>query len=384
MKCAVLSLMVCAAGCAVSGGPGAPAPVAPKIVEDSYVAVDINNSGQIVGGLERNTYRLGRSGISPIFEIDTWAMRWTPREGWTDLGSLGPETGASEARAINETGDVVGESYPGHDGRHAFLLMHSGEMKDLGTLGGAWSRANAISDAGHVVGESRTDASGEVHAFLWTADSGMRDLGTLGGDESVAYSVNSDGVVVGKSKTTTGDTHAFAWTADSGMVDLGILCGTSSEATAINDPGQVVGFARSPDQDVHAVIWETDGSVTDLGTFDGEQSYGRDINESGDVVGWRVIAGVNHAFLWSATRGMVDLGTPGRSFSVAYAINDSGQVVGISETSAGPGQAYIVNQASGTGMSHHAFVWSEESGMTDLGAWAGGQGGPGPSAGCGR
>ena len=49
----------------------------------------------------------------------------------------------------------------------------------LGTLGGSFSGAAGINDAGQVVGWADT-ASGEERAFLYTLGSGMTDLGTLG------------------------------------------------------------------------------------------------------------------------------------------------------------------------------------------------------------
>jgi probable HAF family extracellular repeat protein len=73
----------------------------------------------------------------------------------TDLGGL---SGTQSAQA-NDSGQIVGKS-----ANHAFL-WENGSVKDLGTLGGEVSSANAINDRGQVVGESGT-ATGEIHAFL--------------------------------------------------------------------------------------------------------------------------------------------------------------------------------------------------------------------------
>ena len=88
---------------------------------------------------------------------------------------------------------------------------HSLTAVDLGTLGGANSKAFGINPRGDIVGQSET-ANGETHAFLYR-DGTMTDLGTLpGGFESVAYGINPRGDVVGESGTRSGDGHAILWT----------------------------------------------------------------------------------------------------------------------------------------------------------------------------
>ncbi len=58
-------------------------------------------------------------------------------------------------------------------------------MTDLGTLGGAYSKAADLNDLRHVVGTAER-ANGTRVAFLWTLAGGMQDLGTLGGPASSA------------------------------------------------------------------------------------------------------------------------------------------------------------------------------------------------------
>ena len=52
-------------------------------------------------------------------------------------------------------------------------------VRNLGTLGGTFSGANAINEHGEVVGFAELP-SGEVRAILWREGEGMRSLGTLG------------------------------------------------------------------------------------------------------------------------------------------------------------------------------------------------------------
>ncbi len=179
----------------------------------------------------------------------------------------------SDAFGVNALGQVVGVTFvwtPG-DRYWGFLWQDSnhnssndpGEMKLLGTLGGQYSDARAINEQGQVAGCSyRPDAI--EHAFLITPEDGewkmpdpdsnisptnrlMRDLGALEAqtNRSVASAINQDGWVVGFSTVNAGFNRAFLWRngvltnlnhlipADSGW--------TLTEATGINDHNEITG-----------------------------------------------------------------------------------------------------------------------------------------------
>lgn len=111
-------------------------------------------------------------------------------------------------KAINNSGQVIGSfeiiskrSY--YD--HAFITCPELGFKDLGVLkGGRESSAKAINNHGQVVGESR-DREDNSKAFVWDLEHGMRDLNTLISQDnsgwkklSKAKAINDSGYIVGR------------------------------------------------------------------------------------------------------------------------------------------------------------------------------------------
>ena len=136
----------------------------------------------------------------------------------TDLGTLGGST--SEARAINDSGQIVGYSYITGDSAYHVFLYSRGHMLDLGTLGGSDSFAYGINNSGQIVGHSTYTGNSAYHAFLYSGGS-MLDLGTLGGFYSAADGINNRGQIVGSANITGNSAyHAFLYSGGH-MLDLG-------------------------------------------------------------------------------------------------------------------------------------------------------------------
>jgi probable HAF family extracellular repeat protein len=161
----------------------------------------------------------------------------------------------SVAVGINDNGDVVGASGTcgtpdtGALGVHAVVWRNgNGQAFNLGGLGGVMNNvAFAINNAGQIVGESDPAGDATTYAVLWQ-NGAMTNLGVLSGDVlSVANDINAQGQVVGVSCDAGGSCRAFLW--DKGvMMDLNSLIPPGSPldltyASGINDQGEIAGYA---------------------------------------------------------------------------------------------------------------------------------------------
>ena len=222
-------------------------------------AYGINDKGQVVG-------QSLHPPIPPRQEPVSHAFLWTPGVGMQDLGTLSPDLTSSIAYDINNAGQVVGRGFPAERRNlpptdpeylsRAFLWAPGNGMQDLGDLGGGYSVAYAINDAGQVVGRSWLDRSvfeyGVLYsAFLWTSDEGMRSLGGVWQVPSVsaAYGINEFGQVVGTSDKVVPIPYpaipfqAFLWSAVDGMEALSPTTDIRAPRD-INNRQQVVGDGR--------------------------------------------------------------------------------------------------------------------------------------------
>jgi probable HAF family extracellular repeat protein len=183
-------------------------------------------------------------GYSPTAAFGRHAVRWTAGGAISDLGTLGGSN--SEAVDINNSGQIIGMSQiAGNAAMHAVLWSPGGGMQDLNTLIGAPITAVVeINDAGQIVG-TYTAPNGQSHAFLYTTGSGLRDLGTLGGTSSAPTGLNGNGDVVGWSTLADGSAHAFLWTAGDGMEDITALTGVP-EVRRLNDNMQTLTGTAPP------------------------------------------------------------------------------------------------------------------------------------------
>jgi probable HAF family extracellular repeat protein len=227
----------------------------------------------------------------------------------------------SSAQAINDLGQVVGESSTADGGIHAVIWENSTIPRLLGMIAGhAFSSAAAISGDGSIIaGTSREGITN--NAVRWLRSNGEYLIDPLQfGADCVVSGISPDGTAI---SGTCNNTLAVVWLNGSRIV-LG-----QGFANGVNSKRQAVGVNSSFD---HALRWDFSTlpvTITDLGNLGGTFAVANDINEAGQVTGWSENANhISHAFLWSPRKGtMVDV-APNDFTSGGYGIDATGKVVG--------------------------------------------------------
>jgi probable HAF family extracellular repeat protein len=276
---------------------------------------------------------------------------------------------------------------------------------DLGTLGGTYSYAYGLNNAGVVAGGAATASqTGGVYqtAFLWHRGH-MINLGTLGGagcpdcnSEAGGPNANGDAPILSETSSPAYMDEDFCgfgthlqclgaiW-KNGAMTALPALNGGhNGQAIWTNNQGHTVGVAENGTADstcsiatpfqalrFEAVIWGAGGEVHELRPLDGDTAgFAFGINDHGQAVGVSGLCSntaappfvtgpqAPHAVLWETDGTPIDLGSlvSGGTINIPGAVNDRGEVAGGSQSLDG---------------TPHAFLWTKSTGMQDLGTLAG-------------
>jgi len=199
--------------------------------------------------------------IGACAPLATSSFIWEKGKGMTDLGGFGGTCTA--AAALNNKGQVVGESFRAGDQAAPAFLWENGSIHELGgSLGGDFTGAFAINDQGAAAGFGYLSGNNTFHATLWKNVKTMTDLGVVGVDScSYAAAINAGGQIVGSSSPVCdfdAAARAFLW-EDGSLFDLNSLVPPASAlylqlTYAINDRGEIAGQGVDASGNAHAFL----------------------------------------------------------------------------------------------------------------------------------
>lgn len=237
------------------------------------------------------------------------------------------------ALCLNQHGHVAGSAQT-LEGRVVFLYDGT-RTRNLGTLGGMASTAQALNDADQVGGYTvvaGVDREGYV-AFVYDGTTLAR-VDPLAERNSQVVALNNHEQIVIQC-----DVHRAFVTTSGTIHPLVLNASYRIQARSINTAGHVVGLARKDGPTSYAFVHDGERFhlLEPLPSMDAYPRRGCsawDINNRGQIVGLCAGYGDNrpalvHAFLADA-QGMHDLGTLDNCHSKALAINEQGDVVGYS------------------------------------------------------
>jgi len=175
----------------------------------------------------------------------------------------------------------------------------------LPSLGGNFTRPDAINDRGQVVGVSET-ADGDFHLFFWDKERGIEDLGDAHGGR---FDINNAGQIAGTTEAADESKQAFIRDPNGAMRLLGTLGGSWSGAVTLNNHGQVAGTSEATDGSQHVFFWDRATGMRDVIAFSGQDGYVRTINDAGLVWGHADTPARGHQpFLWDPNEGLLGAG----------------------------------------------------------------------------
>ncbi len=231
---------------------------------------------------------------------------------------IGPSN-AMTPHAVSSAGHVVGQAMSPEGEVHAFISVAGGQPVDIAP-GPGYTVPQGVNASGTVVG-FYGDPEGYQRAFVWTEAGGRVDLGTLGGHYSSAVAINDAGVIAGWANDADDIGHPVRWTAGG----IEVIGGITGGPTAINAAGQIFGEAYDENFQSFFFFWSDSTGPLTIKTNNGLSAGVRAMamNDAGVVVG----AFENQAFTWTVKDGMTLLPIVGDQ-SIAAAINNAGVIAG--------------------------------------------------------
>jgi uncharacterized membrane protein len=258
------------------------------------VAFDINNSGNVVG-----FYR------DPNLKFHGFLYNRATRS-FASIDYTNPVcTTGTDARGINERGDIVGTCTDNANNFYGYLLTADG-FSPIFAAGHMSTIAQGISsDNAKIVGcihdtNMTTTMFGMSHdAIGFDFFGGM--FGGLNGTGFMHNGVSPAGEIIAGLFTDTSVNRARAYILRDGVaMPFDYPLATLTQAWDVNAQGDVVGVYRDTAGRIHGFLRSAGGEFTSIDFPGATLTRAFGVNSNGDIVGTYIVGGVQHAFVRSA------------------------------------------------------------------------------------
>jgi uncharacterized membrane protein len=256
------------------------------------------------------SYAISADGNALAANVGGEIFRWTPDQGFVDLGASDP---LSTSIGISADGSTIATTIAGPDGytnpgrwRETTGWVSLGHPAKGCVMDGNWGSGYSLNRDGSVVVGLAWYCPG-AQGFRWREGHGMVGLSHPPGASSRASAISADGsTIVGfYEHPKQGFRRAVRWAPS--RADLFTGRTTPGEATAVSSNGsQIVGQAAN-ESGIYAFYYTDAAGLISLGTVSGlpsDQSVANGISDKGKVVGWSgdPFFGGSEAFIWNANR----------------------------------------------------------------------------------
>ena len=313
----------------------------------------------ISGYAVRPAYGMNHFATLAGSEIDQATSRVYPAIGTPSVFRRLPALmagGEGRAVAINDRGEVAGHAMtPAPPPFETGLVAHAwywseatGPIDLTPDISGA-SFARAINNSGMIVGDRMEGPNSGP--FIWRVGAGgvveERRIGSPDITSNDTYDVNELGVVVG-----TQFNHGWVYDAERGLLEILPESGRGG-AYGINDRNEIVGYVRDPEFVPRAALWRrVDGQwrLFDLGALpDPNRSCAAiEINNAGTVIGECIgPSGVPSRYFVHAGSELTPIerlvADPRWSVVGLYDINEAGQILAAARFEGAPAVAVVLD-----------------------------------------
>jgi hypothetical protein len=249
----------------------------------------VNDLGQVVGGYSTGSnYTVFSFGTSNSFDVTGVTQSAFYYTGGT-ISSIAPQgSGLIQASGINDSGSIIGYGSFSPNPESAFLEQSSGSstLNVPGSSGG-FTTARAINNSGEIVGTFLNTTAGFVVDGYLYSNGNYETVAVTGATVTELLGINNDGQILGESYSASSGTSFFI-DASGVFTDITVPCSGQAGLGGFNDDDQIGVNCQTASGETAFIYNYVSGISTPLSLPVGslQYEYITGLSDNGNVVGY--------------------------------------------------------------------------------------------------